>query len=574
MSDEPAEFKWNNWSANFPFTQLFRTFRMAIHPPKLGLALSGVILTILCGRILDAMWSRSSHLPVKGEINAFWYVSDLDQWRKAVKDRQFNELVSLWVQIDKEKTKDLDKLRASFDENPNQMIKQLQGKIKTKYEEMKLDVSGDKEEIRAQARKYNDYYRRATAIKPDSIFGSYISYEKIIGHRLFDAACTLNFTGRLGDVLHKLPHQALRTGTPNLDGMGVIPCLLLMVRGEQWMAMQHPVYYVIFAVIFLVIWSAIGGAICRMAALHFARDERISFKSALEFTRRKFIGFLTAPLLPLGMILGVGILLCIGGLLGAIPILGEIIAGLGMGLALLGGFVMALIVVGFIAGGSLLWPTIAVEGSDGFDAMSRSYSYVYSKPWRTIFYAIVATIYGALCYMFVRFFVFIILAATRLFVGIGMFPGRPGMGVEGATKIDAIWPMPTFGNLRPPVSPLGMQGLDGFAAFLIGIWVLIAVSLICAFLVSFYFSGSTIIYFLLRREVDATDMEDVYIEEEQEIEEETGTTPVPTPEEESPAPPPENNRPPAEQKPEVSEPEETKEEPPSDQDKENPSKED
>jgi len=37
--------------------------------------------------------------------------------------------------------------------------------------------------------------------------------------------------------------------------------------------------------------------------------------------------------------------------------------------------------------------------------------------------------------------------------------------------------------------------------------------LLGAFAISFYFSANTIIYYLMRREVDATELDDVYVEE-------------------------------------------------------------
>ncbi len=40
--------------------------------------------------------------------------------------------------------------------------------------------------------------------------------------------------------------------------------------------------------------------------------------------------------------------------------------------------------------------------------------------------------------------------------------------------------------------------------------------MIGAFVISFYFSANTIIYYLLRREVDATEMDDVYLEQSDE----------------------------------------------------------
>ena len=63
---------------------------------------------------------------------------------------------------------------------------------------------------------------------------------------------------------------------------------------------------------------------------------------------------------------------------------------------------MTLVLLGTVGGFNLMYPTIAVEGSDSFDAISRTFSYVYARPWRMLFYTLVAIVYGALCYLFVR----------------------------------------------------------------------------------------------------------------------------------------------------------------------------
>src|SRR5436305_493844 len=45
-----------NWREAFPFTHLFRTFRIAIHPSKLILALVALLLLYVGGRVLDGLW--------------------------------------------------------------------------------------------------------------------------------------------------------------------------------------------------------------------------------------------------------------------------------------------------------------------------------------------------------------------------------------------------------------------------------------------------------------------------------------------------------------------------------------
>ena len=60
--------------------------------------------------------------------------------------------------------------------------------------------------------------------------------------------------------------------------------------------------------------------------------------------------------------------------------------GITLVVVLVGGLVVMLLTLGILGGFNLLYPTMAVEGSDSFDALSRSFAYVYARPcaWRFI----------------------------------------------------------------------------------------------------------------------------------------------------------------------------------------------
>src|SRR5205823_13700474 len=135
---------------------------------------------------------------------------------------------------------------------------------------------------------------------------------------------------------------------------------------------------------------------------HVARDEKISLSSALRFSTSKFLSFIFAPIIPLLIVLVVGVVVMIGGLIGNIPGIGPILMGLFFFLALAAGLVMTLVLLGTGGGFNLMYPTIAVEGSDSFDAISRSFSYVYARPWRMLFSTQLAVRHGALCHAPVR----------------------------------------------------------------------------------------------------------------------------------------------------------------------------
>ena len=52
------------------------------------------------------------------------------------------------------------------------------------------------------------------------------------------------------------------------------------------------------------------------------------------------------------------------------------------------------------------------------------------------------------------------------------------------------------------------------SAFFVGLYVAIVIGLMWAFLASFYYTACTVVYFLLRRDVDGADLEDVFLADE------------------------------------------------------------
>lgn len=286
------------------------------------------------------------------------------------------------------------------------------------------------------------------------------------------------------------------------DIPGVVKNIADYFRAVEWALRYHFVYCIIFFIIKLVVISICGGAICRVAVLQFARGEKPGLTEALRFSTKKFTSFFCAPLTPVAMIIFVGLFVFLLGLIGNIPWVGELLMGIFMFLALLAGALITVILVGTFAGFNLMFPAVAYDGSDCFDAISRSFSYVYSKPWRMGFYTAIAAVYGAICYMFVRVFAFLLLWVTHRFLQLGVLGDN--------SKITAIWPGPSFGNLLGPVSPSPANWTQSFAAFLVYLCLLVVIGLVVSFIMSFYFSANTIIYSLMRNRVDNTALDDVY----------------------------------------------------------------
>src|SRR5256714_10333431 len=60
MADDPRLLRGIDWKSAFPFTLIFRSFRVAIHPSKLVLALMALVLIYFGGRILGSIWPSSA----------------------------------------------------------------------------------------------------------------------------------------------------------------------------------------------------------------------------------------------------------------------------------------------------------------------------------------------------------------------------------------------------------------------------------------------------------------------------------------------------------------------------------
>jgi hypothetical protein len=279
-------------------------------------------------------------------------------------------------------------------------------------------------------------------------------------------------------------------------------------KAVGWALRRHPVYCIIFFVIKLAVISIGGGAICRIAALQFARGEKPGLTEALRFSIKRFTSFFTAPLAPLVIIAFIGLFIFLLGLMGNIPRAGEIIVGISMPLALIAGGLIAVIFIGAAAGFNLIFPAVAYDGSDCFDAISRSFSYVYARPWRMGFYTAIAAVYGSICYMFVRSFAFLSIWITRWFLQVILWAEN---GSGNVNKLAAIWPEPKFGTLLGLSKPLATNWTEAVAVFLVHLSVLVVVGLVVSFIISFYFSANTIIYSLMRSKVDHTARDDIYM---------------------------------------------------------------
>ncbi|MCG8405229.1 MAG: hypothetical protein MI923_08540 [Phycisphaerales bacterium] len=290
--------------------------------------------------------------------------------------------------------------------------------------------------------------------------------------------------------------------------------------GIVWLLSMHTWYAVFFFLLFILIWGFFGGLVSRVAVLDVSRDEKISPSEAAAYVTPRFWNFAAAPVVPLLFIFFVALCLWILGIIGAIPAVGELIVGVLFFLALLGGFVVACVLIGGLGSAPLISPAIAADDVDAIDALTATYNYVFYHPWKTVFYTLTATCYGAVCLAFVKLFVTIMLWSVGLFMGSSMNWGDAyavsnGEDVKAESKLDAMWQAPGFFDGRPFSGTFDRDELrfpSSWGQRLIQLWINLLWGGVAAFVVSFFYTASSVNYLLLRHVHDRTDMDEVYFE--------------------------------------------------------------
>jgi type IV secretory pathway TrbD component len=322
-------------------------------------------------------------------------------------------------------------------------------------------------------------------------------------------------------------------------------------KPNHWLALG---YSIVFGLLFVTIWSYFGGAIARIAAYEIAKDgERIETRKALQFSRRKFWSFFWAPLICVIGFMFFALCNYAGGLVGHVLdkiAIGAPLVALLLPLALLSGFIMTLIAVGTVTGLPLFAPAVAAEGTDSFDAVSRGFSYVYSRPWHFLWYQLVSGAYGYVCIVFVILFAILmchlgISAGGAGFELCGVWePGsfkkisnyswsvilssEPEHQFPGPLRWD-LWSIATSPRPYSRIQSMSnlIVGVDytnaavegtgaTIAGFLITLWLAITLGLSLGYVVSYFFSQQTMIYYILRKKVDGIEMNEVFEEQEEE----------------------------------------------------------
>lgn len=249
----------------------------------------------------------------------------------------------------------------------------------------------------------------------------------------------------------------------------------------------------------LAVWSYCGGAISRLTALQYGRDDIPTLNDGLKMVRDKRNAFFFAPLTPLLGVIIFSVCNMILGLICSIPYVGGWITGISIPFVALPAAIIAtfIIVLGVVTFG-LMFPAVSIGGKDAFEGWSSAYSYLLWGFNRFVGYTAVAAIVGLVTTL-------IAMGIAELFVGI--LAKSISIGLIGGSILQL--PDGLGGMLEPSgAESVGISVASGVTLVI----AIMARALVIAYAFSFFFTANTIICFLLRKHVDRIEIDEVYEE--------------------------------------------------------------
>lgn len=496
MAEERGAPTWRPRPASW--TKLFGTFLVALDPFKLLVAAAGILTTALGWWLISVIFYSAWTTPK---------ISDFEAKAKKDSSLESEEARQNWAQAEYAKA---------------------------------LDSWGLMHELAGPTERevplYADYYQKHHLDK--STWNLRLAYGKGGKYRTMPWAENrgpnpyLSVRTMVGGTGPERRHVLGQFGTYQVPNL-IEPLLKFLTpvyyltdaRANFWVY----VYLLLLILWLLVVWAFFGGVITRMAVMQLTGKEGGGLFESIRYVRRRYLSYLLSPLVPLAIIGFLVVCCMLFGVVHWVPGLGDFWDGLFWFLPLLAGLVMTLLLVGMI-GYPMMYTTLSTEGSDTFDALSRSYNYVYESPWHYLWYSIVAIAYGAVLTLFV-----IVVGSLATYLakwGVSKFPA---WGSDRSPEYLFVYAPESLGwrKLLTDGSPIAINDLgdpiapadyaryrENYAwyneagAAMTSFWVHLVFLMVIGFSYSYFWTASTQMYLLMRKRVDETEMDEVYVEEE------------------------------------------------------------
>lgn len=303
--------------------------------------------------------------------------------------------------------------------------------------------------------------------------------------------------GAMAERLGSAAAGSVTEGVLSLDHMMVLEGLRgLLYSTPVAMVRAYPWESLLLIPLILAVWAVAGGAISRSAATEHATHTRLAWTRALGFSCSRWFSFIGAKIGPLFLCaITLVVLAGLGWLLLKFPFV-QVIGAVLFVIALVVSAGVCLALIAYTVGMPMLVPAVACEGTDAIDATQRVSAYVIAKPATLAWYLIVLLVQAVVVTVLLGALAGAInwIAAEAVTWWIG---GDTGQVLRDAASTGA-----------DPIS--GSSGSLKTTARILGFWSAIPALLVSAFVVSYWFSGGTVLYLCMRQACDGQDPEELW----------------------------------------------------------------
>ena len=242
----------------------------------------------------------------------------------------------------------------------------------------------------------------------------------------------------------------------------VKPTFSILESSGSWSTRFEGIVQLLLAI---GIWSLAGTILCRRSATLFVGNDESTLRSAIQYSRLRCRASATAPLIPLFTALMIGLIIAGIGFVGRLPFVGLLWLMIASPVVMILGFAIAFLLLVSAMGWPLMVAAVATDDCDSFGALSRAYSCLTGRPWHAFGFGLISLLIGIILMLMVKLFI-----ETTLFCAMSC----TGLG-RGAELAQA--------SLLSPLNSLSHVALSGIGT-------------------SFFWSATTVVYLLLRQEVD------------------------------------------------------------------------
>ena len=252
------------------------------------------------------------------------------------------------------------------------------------------------------------------------------------------------------------------------------PASLILKTSNSWSERFTGLIQLLLAI---GIWSLAGTILCRRSATLFVGNDESTFRRAIQYSLVRYRASATAPVIPLFTALLPGLFLAGIGFVGRLPFLGSLWLMIASPVAMILGFAVAFLLLVTAIGWPLMVAAVATDDCDSFGGLSRAYSGLTGRPWHALVYGLISILIGIVLIVVVNLLIATAFSCTISCTGFGS-------GDEQAHS-----------SLLAPLTIVSHIALSGVG-------------------VSFFWSASTVIYLLLRLEVDRVPLDRLALDDD------------------------------------------------------------